>query len=405
MQQNYEVIRFVQQNGKYHIIMDYVEGELLCNYIRKECNLKKEQLLKIFLLIAKEMNCLEKSDGAEYFPYLTPIHIVRKKDGTIAFLKNNEKYAKQMMEKTQPFIPLDGTNDYIYSYGRTIQFLLSNTECVPKLSWKEERKFKTIISKCLNIKSKKRYRNAQDIVNQLNPMKKKTILYVIPLLMIVTLALGAFTKIKKDEISMQVPEPEVSSYELLQNFLRNESVSTENEIMQAAKDYRQELGEEMTIAQMEFLFRVYSRIENQHGKMEACDIGEALFEAIAVNREILANIYLEQGEHEKAIREYEILLEEGPSVQRYLSLSNLLEQNGRHREAMTLCEEGSKFDSNGSELQLQYVKLLLLDTEYSVKEKSSKLEEFLTLYPAMKELEKLEMIKKQTGFEEEQYEN
>ena len=59
MQQNYEVMRFVQQNGKYHVIMDYVEGEMLCNYLRRERQMDKKFPFEIALLLAKELSCLE----------------------------------------------------------------------------------------------------------------------------------------------------------------------------------------------------------------------------------------------------------------------------------------------------------------------------------------------------------
>ena len=159
VQQNYEVMRFVQQNGKYHVVMDYVEGELLCNYLRRENQADKKFPLELALLLAKELSYLEKSEAKELYPYLTPLHIVVKKDRSIALLKANEKYNQQVEDKVYQFLTPDGIDDSIYSYGRTIQFLLSNIECVPKLSWKEERKFKIIISKCLNYKSKKNSKN------------------------------------------------------------------------------------------------------------------------------------------------------------------------------------------------------------------------------------------------------
>ena len=400
VQQNYEVIRFVQQNGKYHVIMDYVEGELLCNYLRRERQMDKKFPLEIALLLAKELSCLEKSAGKEMYPFVTPLHIIIKKDKSIALLKTNDKYNQQIEDKIYPFLSSDGTDDFIYSYGRTLQFILSNIECVPYLSWKEERKFKIIISKCLNYKSKKRYQNAQDIVSQLNPKKKKTILFLFPIVALAMLALMQYKSAYLEKQNVQDFEPQKTSFQVLQEFLIGEDKSPENELRQIVTEYRESLGQEISIAQMEFLFRVYSKMDNEYGRLELIKIAAQMFEELADNREIIANIYIEQKEYEKAIKEYEILLKEDPSAERYLSLVSLLEQNGRQREAMILCKEGCQFEVGNTELQLQFVRLLLMDIEYSSEEKKTQLDEFLSLYPNVIELEKFQDIKKQTGFEE-----
>ena len=400
MQQNYEVLRFVQQSGMYHVVMDYVEGEVLCNFLRKESLMDKETVIQLILLIAKELSYLEKSDAEEMYPCLTPLHIVVKKDNTISFLKAGEKYNRQISEKAQLFMIPDGTKDYIYSYGKTVQFLLSNIECVPKLTWKEERKFQAIISKCLNYKSKKRYRNGQDIANQLNPKKKKSIMFIMLFTILPVLVLGICGRARHEEQMKITANPQESFYKILREYLDGVSDKSLDEIEQVTGNYRESLDDEMSVAQMEFLFQIYCQLDNDYGKEQALLIGDEMFEAVADNREIIANIYLEQENYEEAIGEFDILIKESPSVERYTSLANLLEQRGRQREAMKLCEEGSKLDPEGVDLQLQYVRLLLMDSEYSVNEKKSKLEEFLCLYPMISELPKFQEIKKMTGFEE-----
>ena len=99
------------------------------------------------------------------------------------------------------------------------------------------------------------------------------------------------------------------------------------------------------------------------------------------------------------------MLKEAPSAERYISLVSLLEQNGRQREAMILCKEGCQFEVGNTELQLQFVRLLLMDIEYSSEEKKTQLDEFLSLYPNVMELEKFQEIKNQTGFEEDKNED
>lgn len=400
VQQTYEVIRLIQQNGKYHVVMDCVEGELLCNYLRRECVIDKRFSLEIALLLAKELSYLEKSEGKELYPFFTPMHIVVKKDGTIAFLKFNEKYNQHIEDKVSLFLRPDGVEDYIYSYGKTIQFLLSNIKSVPKLSWAEERKFKTIISKCLNYKSNKRYQNSQDIVNQLTPQKKKNLLFVLPVLLFSILAMSIYIRMRTDDTAIKEIEPQKNSYQILREFLDGERIQSNEEIEKTIRSYREALGDEISVAQLDFLFQLYCELNNNYGKKEALNVANKLFETLADYREILANIYIEQNNYDDAIREFEILIKESPTVERYASLANLLELSGRQREAMILCEEGSRFDSEGSELQLQYVRLLLMDTEYSSNDKKTKLDEFLSMYPIVKELKRFQEIKEQTNFKE-----
>lgn len=398
--QNYEVIRFVQQQGKCHIVMDFVEGELLCNFLGKTDLLEKEFLLQMMIAIAKELENLERSNGELIYPCLTPLHIVVKKDRSIAFLKFSERYERQIGNRSTPFLSMDGTNNYIYSYGRTLQFILTKANCTPGLSWKEERKFKKIISKCLTNNSKKKYSHGRDIVNQLRPMKKKYIILLIPLLLTCIGLFSVFATDDEKTVKAEKIETEKFLQESLSDFLISETEYTEQEIVSFATEYEQLLGKDFQMSQGEVLLRVYYKLNTEFAKERAVNMGKILLDKVVENREILANIYMEQGKFEEAINEYEILIAESPSVERYLTLANLMEQSGRHEEAMSICEEGSKYDSKGVELQLQYVKLLLMNTDYASEEKQIKLETFLSLYPFLEEDNRYLQINQEINFQE-----
>ena len=116
MQQSYEVIRFVGQNGKFHIVMDYVEGDLLSTYLQKEKSMSKKDFLQLVPNIAKELEGLERSSATEYITYLTPFHIVVKEDQSVAFLKQTEKYNGKIERYIDAFLPTDGSMNYFYSY-------------------------------------------------------------------------------------------------------------------------------------------------------------------------------------------------------------------------------------------------------------------------------------------------
>ena len=172
MQQSYEVIRFVGQNGKFHIVMDCVEGELLSTYLQREESMSKTVFLRLMANIAKELESLEQSGATEYFPYLTPYHIVLKEDQRIAFLKHNERYNTKIEKIINQFMAVDGTFNYYYSYGRVMQFILTNIRLRPDLSKLEEYRIKKIVSKCMEIKVKKQFQEVRELVVYIKKVKK-----------------------------------------------------------------------------------------------------------------------------------------------------------------------------------------------------------------------------------------
>lgn len=54
MKHYYEVIRVIQQDSNCHIIMDYVEGEILGEYILRYPYIEKKQLFAWFFQLLKQ---------------------------------------------------------------------------------------------------------------------------------------------------------------------------------------------------------------------------------------------------------------------------------------------------------------------------------------------------------------
>ena len=71
---------------------------------------------------------------------------------------------------------------------------------------------------------------------------------------------------------------------------------------------------------------------------------------------------------------------------------------------MSVCEEGSKYDKTGAELQLQYIRLLFMNSEYSKEEKNHKLDTFLSLYPYLKEDSRYLKLNQEINFQEDKNE-
>ena len=273
MQQNYDVIRFVQQNGRYHVVMDSTEGELLAHYITHNATWKKNNFFSVICDLAKEIYYLEHSNGIEIYPFLTPYNVIVERNGHVALLKFSESHTQKYAKGIQPFITQDESSHYVESYGKIIQFILSQTELNPRLTWNETRKIKKVISKC---------------------QKKK-----------------------------------------------------------------------IKVVDLRWLFLG----------------GFILLFFISQNKPI----------------EIETVSED-----QYIALAMSEEENGRHRNALNICEEASELFPEGVEVKLQYVRLLLSDLGFSREEKQEKLEGFLALYPVLETEKRLEQLQMELGYESEE---
>lgn len=360
MRQNYEVIRFVQQNGRYHIVMDNVEGQLLSSFIFQNSVLDKKRFWCIMSNLAKEIDCLRHSNGKELVPLLTPRHVVVKNEDKIALLRHNDK--SEMIE------------DYTYAFGKIIQFMLAKTKLEPRLTWKESRKIKKIISKCIK--------------------KKKDIPWIKSILFMGIFCIGLVIQHKSVEVE-ETPE------QILQSYLDNKTEEQDTNIDAAISAYEKKLTTSATLLDYVFLMQIHMKRDNIDSNNRVLVYGNKIMEELVKNRELIAEIYMEQGKYELARKEYEILVVESPSEERFLALISLEVQCGRNKEALNLCEYSCGAYPECIELQLQYVRLLLANKEYSAENKKEQLDTFLALYPSLRNEERFEKLKMEFGYQEE----
>ena len=124
--------------------------------------------------------------------------------------------------------------------------------------------------------------------------------------------------------------------------------------------------------------------------------GEILMKELSAKRELLANLYLDNSELENAIKEYEILIVESPSAERYLAFANILYQSGEAKEAMRVCELGCELFPERIELQLEYIKYCFSTEAYT------EISLFLEKYPALKDTKEYIQLVQELGLQEEQ---
>lgn len=361
MQQNYEVIRFVQQNERYHIVIDNVEGQLLSSFVFQNPVLDKKRFWSIISNLAKEIDCLRHSNGEEITLLLTPYHVVVKSEDKIALLRHNDR--------------LETTDDYTYAFGKMIQFMLVKMKLVPRLTWKESRKLKKIISKCM--------KRGKDI-----PWIRRSLFFCF-------FCVGLAMHYKSFEVE-ETPD------QILHAYLDNRIEAHDTKIDKAILAYEESISTSGKLLDYVFLLQIYTKLGTEASKNQILVYGNKVMEELVKNRELIATIYMEQGKQELARKEYEILVSESPSEERYLALVSLAEQCGKNRDAMNLCEQGSSVYPESTELQLQYVRFLLSDIEYSMEDKKEKLDTFLASYPALRNEERFEKLKTEFGYQEEE---
>jgi tetratricopeptide (TPR) repeat protein len=395
VQQSYEVIRFVGQNGKFHIVMDYVEGDLLSTYLQKEKSMSKKNFLQLVSNIAKELEGLERSSATEYIPYLTPFHIVVKEDQSVAFLKQTEKYNEKIERYIDVFLPEDGSMNYFYSYGKILQFILAKIKLRPRMSKIEEYRIRRLISKCVEVKSQKQFHSSKELVACIGKVKKRRKVFWIVGVAFMTIVLGIGLRLKTGSQESM----EIGAYQQLQVFMEGDIEKSDTEMEEALAVYEMEHEKNLSLADREWLVNVCYRLNTDFSRQLLKKHSEILMKELSAKRELLAELYLDNGEFENAIKEYEILIVESPSAERYLALANIMCQNGNVREAMRVCELGSGLFPERIELQLEYIKYCFnaeADTEISL---------FLEKYPALKDTREYIQLEQELGMQEEQFDD
>ena len=392
MQQSYEVIRFVGQNGKFHIVMDYVEGDLLSTYLQKEKSMSKKNFLQIVSNIAKELEGLEKSSATEYIPYLTPFHIVVKEDQSVAFLKQTEKNNEKIEKIVDAFMPVDGNMNYFYSYGRILQFILAKIKLRPRMSKIEEYRIRRLISKCVEVKSQKKFHSSKELIACIGKVKKRRKVFAILGIAFITIVLGIGLRLRMgSQESMKI-----DAYQQLLVFMEGDIEKSETEMEEVLAVYEMEHENNLCLAEREWLINVCYKLNTEYSRQLLKKHSEVLLKELSAKRELLANLYLDHCEFENAIKEYEILIVESPSAERYLALANIMFQNGNVKEAMRVCELGSELFPERIELKLEYIKYCFnaeANTEISL---------FLEKYPALKDTKEYIQLEQELGMQEEQ---
>lgn len=301
-----------------HIIMDCTRGELLGEYVLKNQQIDKEQFFSWIIMLAKELEAVEKSSGIVEYRFLTPFSVVVKEDKTIALLnlraKANQKRMDQLFEKQimEKFLPASEEYSDIYSFGKTLQYLFSKADLYPDMSKVEEKKFLNIISRCTCENSKRRYSNFEEIISDLSNSKKKNVLKnIILFIIIIIVVIAGILKMflvqqesmtdeeakayldtgityfvtmkdykKSEELFSKIHNIEIAEYyQEMAAFMTGESDKTEEEIEVILKQFEDKAGQELDYEEKYCLLKVYSELNSETAKEKVIELGEDILES------------------------------------------------------------------------------------------------------------------------------
>lgn len=177
---NYEVIRFIEHGSRCRPAMDYVPGELLIYRLKRCPEVEKEVLFEWMKQLLCQLELYHRWRGSQCYRYVNPFSVLVTREDKILLLDleaDSNGFVLRNMQKramrnhfVKPIIHIRENAKIsldLYGFGKTIQFILANTEVEPSLTKREEYRLEKIIEKCLGENPKKQYENLNQVQREL----------------------------------------------------------------------------------------------------------------------------------------------------------------------------------------------------------------------------------------------
>lgn len=166
--------------------MDSVIGELLIYRVRDNPQITKEQLFAWFEQLLEQLIQYHRCYDDQNYRYINPYSVLVARDGKLLLLdldaesngfvmRNLQKRAMRahFVKPVVHIMESSGNQLDLYGYGKTIQFILANTNVEPSLSKFQENKLERIINKCLNESKGKQYKELKEVKKELPVIRDK----------------------------------------------------------------------------------------------------------------------------------------------------------------------------------------------------------------------------------------
>lgn len=178
--ETYEVVKFVEHGGKCRAVMDYIPGTLLVYRLLEKKSITKGIVLEWFHMLAAELDKCQRARRGQCYRYLNPYSVLVTEDGRIRLLDlsaESNDFVFQMLQRPvmrEHFVNLAVLGGGrarlavdLYCMGKTMQYVLSQTEWHVKFTRREEYVLRRVIEKCLGENTKRSYENLQQVQREL----------------------------------------------------------------------------------------------------------------------------------------------------------------------------------------------------------------------------------------------
>lgn len=184
--EGYDVLRLIEHNQVCYVSSEYVRGKPLPRWLKYHPCVKKEELFKLIGDIAGQLSQIHRCRENPCYQYVNPYSIIVSEDGQVRFLDvnagSNGEQLRIMQRRTvrehflppeEPYYQKASVELDIYGFGRTLQYVLAETEAEPPLRRTEEARFQKIISRCLDRHSKRPFQSVSDIQKMIPVYRQK----------------------------------------------------------------------------------------------------------------------------------------------------------------------------------------------------------------------------------------
>lgn len=184
--EGYDVLRLIEHNQVCYVSSEYARGKPLPRWLKYHPCVKKEELFKLISDIAGQLSQIHRCRENPCYQYVNPYSIIVSEDGQVRFLDvnagSNGEQLRIMQRRTvrehflppeEPYYQKASVELDIYGFGRTLQYVLAETEAEPPLRRTEEARFQKIISRCLDRHSKRPFQSVSDIQKMIPVYRQK----------------------------------------------------------------------------------------------------------------------------------------------------------------------------------------------------------------------------------------
>lgn len=398
MEEEYEVIKFLEREGQCYIASAYVEGITLYRWIELHEEIKKDKLEKWIRELLRQITLFRKQKGNPNYTYLNPYHIIIIQESEIRLLYLEEEHIHLKRKFEKQFQPDSTIKDVdFYCLGKTIQFIMAHLKCVPNLKKREEIKLLSFTKKCLEKNLKNQFKSEFPLEKKFSKQNsgyiKKGIIIFSGIIL-----LSIFIKCFPEK--QPIPcENEDNSFEIgMYYFLERKDYKKSNAYFQKARkkeknieDYIQLSHFMMEKSENKEIEHILSRVKEEAEKEE--HIGKKLMVArVCILQETeksykwIIEMHLNNSEElseelMKEWNEYKALA--------YEKLSLWKEAGTQYRKLSEQEEEREKkekiYKEKYMEMDISYLKELWKEKTYSEEEKLKILHNMIEINPQIKE--------------------